>query len=389
MDKQTIAIAGGGIGGLTAALALAEKGFAVSVFEQSTEFFEIGAGIQLSPNASRVLIHLGLEQALQEVAFLPTATQFRGWKFGEVIDESPLGDAAVAAYGAPYLHVHRGDLLSVLLAAVQANDKIELRVGAAINSFTQTSDAVWLNNDEEAYAVLIGADGIHSKVRQALWGKSKPHFTDNIAWRALVPAADLPTGLIKPMSTVWWGPGRHFVHYYVRRGELVNCVCVAEQTGWEVESWTEPGELSELRQAFSGWHRDLQTLIDHVEPASLYKWALFDRAPMAAWGKNRVTLLGDACHPTLPFMAQGAAMAIEDAAVLAATLAATSSTSEALSQYEALRKSRTAMIQNGSRRNATVFHLSGVPAWMRNRATKFAGKRTVDKLYEYDALNVV
>ncbi len=389
MTRLNVAIAGGGIGGLTAALTLAHKGCNVTVFEQANEFSEAGAGIQLSPNASRVLIDLGLEQALRNVAFLPVASQFRGWKFGEVIDESPLGDEAQTLYGAPYFHIHRGDLLEVLLNAALDERRIALKTNTEVEGFQQTESGVNLNVNPTQFDVLIGADGIHSKVRQSLWGQSQPEFTGNIAWRALVPASALPDGLVRPMSTVWWGPGRHFVHYYVRRGELVNCVCVAEQSGWQVESWTEPGQIEELYAAFEGWHGDLQKLIAQIDPSTLFKWALFDRAPMADWGKGRVTLLGDACHPTLPFMAQGAAMAIEDAAVLAAALANFDDVAQALSEYERIRKPRTAMIQTGSRRNATVFHLSGVPAWMRNRAARFAGKRTVDKLYAYDALGQI
>jgi salicylate hydroxylase len=396
MEQLRIAIVGGGIGGLTAALTLARVGFAVTLFEQADEFTEAGAGLQLSPNASRVLIDLGLEQALRDVAFIPVATQFRGWRFGEVIDESPLGDDALRRYGAPYFHIHRGDLLNILLNAARQDANIRLQTGRMISRFDQNDEGVSLLLDTDTHAdvetsfdVLVGADGIHSKIRQSLWGKQNAEFTGNVAWRALVPSKQLPSDLVKPMSTVWWGPGKHFVHYYVRGGEFVNCVCVVEQRGWQVESWTEPGELDMLRQAYHGWHSDLTHLIEQIPPDSLYKWALFDRPPMAKWGRGRVTLLGDACHPTLPFMAQGAAMAIEDAAVLSAALKAEDAVTGALQTYESLRKSRTAMIQAGSRRNATVFHLSGVPAWLRNRAAKYAGRRTVDKLYEYNPLNAV
>ncbi|MBT4160719.1 MAG: hypothetical protein HOE54_05380, partial [Gammaproteobacteria bacterium] len=192
---------------------------------------------------------------------------------------------------------------------------------------------------------------------------------------------------IKPMSTVWWGPGKHFVNYYLRRGELVNCVCVVEKEGWEVESWTERGDYDELRADFAGWHDDVQQLIEQVDRDSLFKWALYDRAPLEAWGRGRVTLLGDACHPTLPFMAQGAAMAIEDAAVLASCLAAGHEISASLARYEDLRRRRTAWIQNSSRRNAEVYHMSGIQTWFRNKVARIAGQRTMDELFSYNALD--
>jgi salicylate hydroxylase len=188
------------------------------------------------------------------------------------------------------------------------------------------------------------------------------------------------------MSTAWWGPHKHFVHYYVRGGDLVNCVCVVEKEGWQVESWTEPGEYSELKSDFDGWHKDVQTLIDNADRNSLFKWALFDRPPMASWGKGRVSLLGDACHPTLPFMAQGAAMAIEDGAVLAGCIRQGGSIEHNLQHYENLRKARTAEIQNGSRRNAKTFHMTGIKARLRNQAARAAGGKVMERLYAYNAL---
>ncbi len=382
-----VLVAGGGIGGLTAALSLAKRGFEVSVFEQASQFTEVGAGIQLSPNCTRVLHDLGLEGALREHAFLPVATQFRHWRSGRVISENPLGDAVVERFGVPYYHMHRGDLLSVLVSAAERSPRITLLTSARVEQIDQDGRGVQLVAGAQPYTgdVLIGADGIHSVVREALWGPQRPRFTGNVAWRALVPAASLPEGLVRPMSTAWWGPRRHFVHYYVRRGELVNCVCVVEKSGWEVESWTEPGDHDELKADFAGWHDSVQQLIDSAAPDSLFKWALHDRAPMPRWGSGRITLLGDACHPTLPFMAQGAAMAIEDAAVLAGCLDATD-VEDALTRYEALRRERTARIQSGSRRNARVFHLSGIQAWLRDRAARRVGERTLDGLFGYDAL---
>ena len=389
---RRVIIAGGGIGGLTTALCLAKYDWSVLVLEQARTFTTAGAGIQLSPNCSRVLHELGLAQALQAQAFLPEGTQFRHWRTGRVITESTLGAEIAERYGAPYYHMHRGDLLEVLLDAAQKHPSIELRTGSAVSDFIQLDDGsvqVQVDGRSELAAGLVGADGIHSQVRQSLWGEQAATFTGNIAWRMLVPTTKLPQGMVRPMSTVWWGPGKHFVHYYVRGGDYVNCVCVVEKAGWQVESWTEVGELSELRQDFAGWHPSVLTLINKADPTELYKWALFDRPPMPQWGKGCITLLGDACHPTLPFMAQGAAMAIEDAAVLAACLSQDQSVARAVRRYEDLRRQRTAGIQLGSRRNARVFHLSGIAAWLRNRAAGLARRNSMDALFRYDPLTAV
>ncbi len=384
-----ILIAGGGIGGLTTALCLATAGHEVDLFEQADAFGEIGAGLQLSPNCSRVLHHLGLEQALDECGFLPEGSEFRDWKSGRVITHQPLGHTVLQQYGYPYYHMHRGDLLRVLVEAADQHSNIQLHTAARAVGFAQDAAGVRLNLENTSFEgdVLVGADGIHSVIREQLWGNSQPEFTGNVAWRAVVPSERLPAGLIRPMSSVWWGPHKHFVHYYLRGGTLVNCVCVVEKTGWEVESWTEPGEHAELLRDFAGWHADIQTLIERVDRDSLYKWALFDRPPMRQWGKGRVTLLGDACHPTLPFMAQGAAMAIEDAAVLSVCLTSSAHVAADLQRYETLRRPRTAKIQTGSRRNATVFHMTGVKAWLRNRAANQAGARSMASLFGYNALD--
>jgi salicylate hydroxylase len=390
MPGRDALIVGGGIGGLTAALCLAAAGTRVHVFEQAAEFDEIGAGIQISPNASRVLHHLGLEEAMSRIAFLPEGIEMRHWRSGAVLASTPLGAAARRTYGAPYYHVHRADLLDVLVAAARAEPRIELSSDARVEAIERSAAraSVVTNGERCEAAVVIGADGIRSTVQAALFGKAAPTFTGCVAWRALVPANALPEGLVRPMATAWWGPGKHFVHYYVRAGELVNCVCVVEKDGWQVESWTERGEHAELADDFAGWHRDLETLIDAMDRDACYKWALFDRPPLPRWSVGRVTLLGDACHPTLPFMAQGAAMAIEDAAVLARCIAAHDDVATALARYESLRRSRTAAIQAGSRRNARVFHLRGIAAWLRNRAVARARDNAMDWLYRYDALTV-
>ena len=236
--------------------------------------------------------------------------------------------------------------------------------------------------------VLIGADGIRSVVREAMFGAEQPNFTGCVAWRGLVPVERLPKGLVRPVAAAWLGPGKHFVHYYVHSGTLVNCVCVVEKTGWQVESWTERGDHAELVRDFRGWHPTITTLIDRMDPDNCFKWALFDRAPMPIWSRGRATLLGDACHPTLPFMAQGAAMAIEDGAVLGACLAQCIDVAAALQRYESLRRGRTAGIQRGSRLNARVFHLRAPLSWARNFGLRRARGNPMQGLYRYDAMHV-
>ena len=360
------------------------------VFEAAPAFGEIGAGIQLSPNCTRVLHRLGLADALEAVAFLPAGGQIRDWSSGETIHEVELGDGLRRRYGYPYYHIHRADLVGALAAAAQAEPLIALHTGAAAGGIAQSADEVSLTAGGTRYRgqALIGADGIHSTVRAFLFGPEAPAFTGTVAWRGLVPVARLPEGFVRPVSSNWLGPGGHVVHYYVRRGALVNCVLVIEKQGWERESWTERGDIEELREDFAGWHEGVRRLIEAMDPDACYKWALFDRPPMAQWGRGRVTLLGDACHATLPFMAQGAAMAIEDGAVLAECLAAGGHVPASLKRYEDLRRARSARIQTGSRRNAELFHMRGAAAAERNRTLGASRNRTLDWLYRYDAFDL-
>lgn len=385
MTLPHVLIVGGGIGGLTAALCLAEKGISSSVFEQSVDFTEIGAGIQLSPNCTRVLCQLGLDPLLAQTAFLPTRAEIRNWKSGKLLSTSLLGKRP-STLTFPYYHIHRADLMSVLQEAAKNSPLVYLQTNARISSISQDENQVKIvvNGDQVEGQVLVGADGIHSFVRERLFGVDEPRFTGHVAWRGLVAAKKLPRQPA-PVAGVWWGPGKHFVHYYVRGGTLINCVCVVEKPGWQVESWSERGERDELKKDFSGWHEDIQMLIDNLDADGCYKWALYDRDPMPQWSYGRMTLLGDACHATLPFLAQGAAMAIEDAAVLARCLKAEDARS-AILKYESLRRSRTARIQAGSRRNAMIFHLGGMKAWLRNR-TLFANpaQRILQGIYDYNA----
>ena len=392
---QRALVVGGGIGGLTAALSLARVGIDVEVFEQAPAFGEIGAGIQLSPNAVRVLHHLGLEQPLAAIGFRPEALEMRTWRVGWTVSRAPLGDAVQAAFGFPYYHVHRADLINLLAQAVNADARINTRLATRCTGVEQDADSVTLTMHDGAKQqgdFVLGADGLHSVVREALWGAAKPRFTGNVAWRATVPADALPEGLIRPVCTVWMGPHSHFVTYFVKQGRLVNFVAVVEKSGWEVESWTEKGDKAELIADYAGWHDTVQQLTAATDPEGCYKWALLDRDPMTQWSDGRITMLGDACHPTLPMMAQGAAMAIEDGAVLAGCLDGASDISAALSRYESLRKERTSNIQLGSRGNTRNFHLPAPAAWWRNlrwvmTRQALSGGGNTGWLYGYDALS--
>ena len=396
VNHKRVLVSGGGIGGLSAALSLASQGFEIKLIEQAAEFGEVGAGIQLSPNATRVLFSLGLEAKLRELCFVPEDAQVRSWNTGAVLATYPLGKRLEATHGFPFLQAHRADLIEVLACAANSHGSIELMTNSRVTGFAEDGAGVRLfyvrggSHAVEDGDLLIGADGIGSVVREALFGPESPRFTGNVAWRAVVPASRLSEGLARPKATVWWGPGSHFVHYFVRGGALVNCVCVVEKRGWEVESWHEQGAYEELKEDFKGWHEDIQTLLDSADRGSLYKWALFDRLPMPSWGRGSVTLLGDACHPTLPFMAQGAAMAIEDGAVLARCLSRADSRTEmqaALVTYADLRRPRTERIQQRSRRNGRIFHMRGIVAGFRNLAARLSLPRDPwGGLFAYDAL---
>lgn len=390
-SNGTVLIAGGGIGGIAAALCLARAGMEAVVFDKAA-FDAAGAGIQISPNAARVLHALGLASALQAVAPQPEGIVFRHWRSGKVVGTAALGKAALAAYGFPYYHVHRGDLRTILVEAAEREPGVTLRAAAEVRRLEQVDHGVRVAvraQGEETWhegVALIGADGIRSTVRAALFGAAAPTFTGHVAWRALVPAQRLPQGVARPSAAVWWGPRRHFVSYPVRAGALVNCVCVVEKAGWEMESWTERGEHQELAADFAGWHADVQTLIDHMDRDALYKWAIFHRPPAPLWSRGAATLLGDAAHPMPPFMAQGAAMAIEDAAVLAGCLTGGGDVKKALQRYESARRARTVMVHRMSRRNAKVFHLAGIAAWLRDRAAGPLAASAMARVYGYDAM---
>jgi salicylate hydroxylase len=353
-----IVVIGAGIGGLTAALALQQKGFQVQVLEQAKTLGQIGAGLQISPNGNRVLAALGLGNAMASIAAEPEGKKVRLWNTGQTWNLFDLGTASRARYGFPYLNVHRGDMHKMLVDAVEAQQPGSISLGVRIDKLEQRGDEVIVSSDGREIAVadvVIGADGVHSQARQCLVGEDNPVFSGIIVWRGVINADTLPAHLRQPFGYNWVGPGAHVIHYPMRGGSLINFVGAVEQQGWQVESWSEKGSHEDCHADFAGWHEDVHTLIKAIETP--FKWALMGREPMSRWSYGRVTLLGDACHPTLPFLAQGAVMALEDGYILARCLDKWKSDPvTALQHYEQARMERTARVVRGSAANAERFH---------------------------------
>jgi salicylate hydroxylase len=350
---------------------------------------EVGAGIQISPNATRILHRLGLADALRGVAVRPGAIDVRRWSDGRVLSRQPLGDAAEAAFGAPYYHVHRADLLSVLSGALPPErvhtGKLCLNVAASDGGAEASfEDGTCVTAD-----LIIGADGVHSRVRRSIFNTEKARFSGNVAYRGLVPLERVASLDLERNVTVWIGPGKHFVHYFVSGGRLVNFVAVIEESSWTRESWSDRGDIADALAAYEGWHPQVRAILGAV--GEVFRWALLDRPPLDPWSHGRVTLMGDACHPMLPFMAQGAAQAIEDAATLAICLkdVVHSRIPEALQRYEALRRPRTTKVQEISLANATTFHLPDGPKQQERDAqmsARSAGRaNSIAWLYGHDA----
>ena len=319
---MNICIIGAGLGGLSAALALLQKGFRVTVLEQAAALGEIGAGVQLGPNAVGVLYRMGLQAPLEQVTCETLGKRVRLWNTGQTWPLFDLGTVAREMYGYPYLTVHRADLHRVLVDAVRALQPEALVLNAKLHRLQTRSDGVSLHLADgrvwEADAV-IGADGVHSMVRAALFGEDAPRYSGVMAWRGVIDASKLPAHMREPYGTNWVGPGSHVVQYPLRQGALMNFVGAIEGTHWAVESWSERGTREECLADFAGWHEEVQAMIHAIEVP--YKWVLKVRDPMDTWSRGPITLLGDACHPPLPFLAQGAARAIEDGYMLARALA--------------------------------------------------------------------
>jgi salicylate hydroxylase len=387
-----VAIIGGGIGGLGAALSLFRAGVDVRVYEQARVLREVGAGIQVSPNASRVLHGLGLADELAKLGVRPLASHQRRWDDGRTLLKTPLGDTVLAVFGYPHYQSHRADVLAMLINALPPE---RLHIGHRLVAFTDRGDRVeaeFENGERITADVLVGADGIHSTVRRLLFGPANPDFTGCVAYRGLVPAGRLKHLDLEVSAQMWMGPGKHIIIYYVAAKRLVNLVGIIEQDAWVKESWTEPGDVRDLRAAFADWDPYLRDIIETIHDTFI--WGLFDRAPLPRWSVGRVTLLGDACHPMLPFMAQGAAQALEDGANLTACLATVDDVPGALTLYEKMRQPRTSRIQAMATRNKMRFHLSDGPAQEARDAEMATGStdwsiKAISWVYNYDAAAAV
>ncbi len=396
-SSHDVLIAGGGIGGLAAALCIAARGFRVAVFERNSEPLEVGAGIQLGPNVTRVLAQIGLLEPVAAVACRPLSIRVRDGLSGGKLARIPLGDRAEARYGAPYLVIHRGSLHRILHDAATRHPRIDITHSWDASAFEQNGAGVILkagDGRQVSGRVLIGADGLRSRMREKLLGNEPPSPSGHVAWRSLVRAEYVPDEFRANETGLWIGPDGHVVTYPVHAGAMLNIVAITPgQT--EARGWSAEGDASVLKDALNGWHRRVRGLIDI--PDEWRFWPVLDRPPAHHWGQGNVTLLGDAAHPMLPFLAQGGAMAIEDALVIADCLAADLRSPErALARYEDLRRDRTARVQAASRENAQVFHLDGGMRRARNTVLRFAGLfapsrllARYDWLYGYDATAAV
>lgn len=376
------AIAGAGIGGLTLALALRAGGVEATLHERAEVLGEAGAGVQLGPNAVKVLDRLGLGEAVRSAAFRPEAAEVRDARTGGLLLRTQLGDPAESRWGAPYLQLHRSDLQALLLEAACARG-VALELAARAAAVRPDGSLRLVSGELVEADMAVAADGVRSACADALLGREAPRYTSQVAWRAVLPrsavGADVP-----PTATVWTGGGRHLVHYPVRGGREINLVAVTQSRSPPGESWTQPGDAAELARAFAGWPSPGPELI--AAAGEVWRWSLHDRPPRPRWSDGRATLLGDAAHPMLPFLAQGAAMAIEDAWVLAGELAAGGGVEAALHRYERSRQRRTAAVQAWSRGNARLFHLPTSLARVAFAAARVSGEaaRRLDWLYGWE-----
>ncbi len=356
---RSIAIVGAGVGGMAAASLLKRAGHEVQVYEQARAFGRVGAGIQMTPNPMKVLRRLGVEERLKRVAYRSEVRLSREWDTGEITSELPLGEEVERKYGAPFLYLHRAELLAAIESTVPPEIvHFERKLVGLDRNGGQVSLAFSDGSRVRADAV-IGADGVHSVVRGALFGPEKPRFSGRVAYRSLFPVSRLGDFRVNPLHTKWWGPDRHVVIYYVTaaRDLIYFVTSVPESADWMTpESWSAKGDVTELRKAYAGFHPEVRAVLDACPDAN--KWALLVRDPMPRWTEGNITLLGDACHPMTPYMAQGAASALEDAAVLERCLEAVDDVERAFQLYEETRKPRTSAMQV----------TSGANTWLRNDA---------------------
>lgn len=388
---QQVLIAGGGIGGLAAALACSHAGCHVRLYERAPAFSEVGAGIQMGPNVVRVLQAWGLDDALRGVAAFPDRLQVRHALSGRELGVLRLGQTAVQRYGAPYATIHRADLHQLLLAALQQRESVWLNTGRAVRRFAETSDAVNLQLDDGPEVegdVLIGADGLWSGVRTQLLADGPPRVAGHLAYRAMVPQARLPVALRSQQVTAWLGPRLHVVQYPVRGGDWLNVVAIVHghvQGG--LEDWDHSANAVDLQRHLAHTCGALRALIEAIPDWRL--WVLCDRPPVSGadqMARGRVALLGDAAHPMRPYLAQGAGMAIEDAAELARQIAQVDGVLDIptlLQRYALNRWQRCARVQARSIRNGEIFHMEGAMAWARDAAMRLGGERLLDVPWLY------
>lgn len=389
-----IIIVGGGIGGLTTALCCARFGHDVTVLESATSFEPVGAGIQLPPNAMRVFSKLSLSKHLRRLAFEPKAIETRMGMSGRRIFRVAIDNSDP---NVPYLHIHRADYISVLYEALKNLPPVHIRFNAKAVDYVNSDMGVivTLSDGEKISSdLLVGADGIKSIIRTQMHGAIAADFTGHVAWRCTVPLKSLKH-LPPPTACAWLGRGMHAVTYRIEGGKRVNFVGVIEQEDWLEESWNRKGDKADVLSHFKGWHPCITEILQSCDERKLYKWALYDRSPLQTWSQGAVTLLGDAAHPMLPFLAQGAAMAVEDAWCLAQLISEDGATlMNALQSYEHHRKARTIKVQKASTRNGDIFHKSSRsaqlmtygPMWVAGKLTPSLIKSRLNWLYDYDII---
>jgi salicylate hydroxylase len=383
-----ILIAGAGIGGLAAALACAQAGCEVTVLEAAAELGEVGAGIQLGPNAMKVIAKLGLHEAVMQVASVPEAIVIAHAASGKPISRMLLGKAALQRYGAPYVSLHRADLHRALLAAAQAAG-VAIHTGHALSKYEHSAQYICRLDADLALKsdVLIGADGLWSKVREQLLADGPPRATGHAAFRALIPLDHMPEALRTPHVRTWWARDVHVVSYPLRGGQLWNLVVLAEMPGSDQTGWSLSASGDEVMPLFKRTEPHLLALLQAGSRIGWRRWNLFDRTPIAAqqMAQDRVALLGDAAHPMLPYLAQGAAMALEDAAQLAISLKTHTDAPAALAHYAQQRTPRNARVVQTARRNGRIFHMSGPLALARNAVLTLQGTHVLGLPWLYGA----